>query len=239
MRVRRTLLSLAGTALVLAASASTAAAGNNEPEFDISYNCDGGAIVAVGVNSVTDEEYDLLIGDAVWTNVANEEVSAGPYDNGFVTVEVFEAGTTNEVYSEQVPVGCGEPFVAIDSSCDDGDGAHIFITISDDEGWDYDVYVDDLNDPLDGWQEITDTDLGWDDLGVFPEGEHTVSVVWYQNQTEEYYFQQTIDLSCDDDGGSGAGLPDSGSESTTLMLIAAGLVAVGAGLMVARRARLA
>jgi len=238
MRLRQVLVALsAASTVVLVTSVAPASAGDvYQPVTSFGYYCDPEGYIDIAVSPQNDKSYDLHIGDEEFTDVGDGTQTGGPFADGLVLVQLFDVDQS-VVFELDILVACDEPGVDVKVVCDDEGMGHLLVNIADLEQFDYDVYVDGTQW---GAESITDTDLYYLDLGEYPEGSHTVSVDWLDDETEDFFFEETVTVDCnDDDSGSGAGIPTVGSDTAPLMVVGGLLMVVGAGLLVGRRLRTA
>lgn len=239
MSVSRILRAVAGVAVVavsVVGFGSQALAGS-EPEAEAFAYCSDVSNIRFGLyGSLGTDTFTLFIDDMI--SPADSEAGVGeitlPAGDGEVHhVKVVHQQSGDVLLDTDVAVACLAPFALFDTSCEE-DGAHILVLLADyTKSAIWTVYVD-VEVPVPGFNGVDDTDSQYADLGVFAEGPHQVLA----DALEGGDFIFEVDLECDDDG-SGAGLPDAGSNTTPLTVAAGLFVLVGACLVLARRTRTA
>ena len=238
MRVHRALITALSTVALATIGTATSASAYTPPEVTTEYACDGDAFITV--NMIGNDTYDVYIDG----NLVDEDVTfsqSGPHPDGFrhIVVKLFDSSTV--VYDELFPVSCGDPVTDFDSTCDE-DGNHLLLLIVDNKTTTYDIYVD--GNIVEGMAGREDTH-GYENLGVYPAGPHTIGIDWLDDETKDFYDEATLTLQecgstpTTDGSQSGAGLPTTGSSSGSLALVATLLLAAGATLLVVRRTRTA
>jgi len=236
MRLHRALITTFTAATIAVAGTALPAEAGTGPEVDLEVSCDGNGYISVEVIN-PDGLYDFYFNEII-VNEDTTDSSNGSYEDGLVLVEVFPAGETETPFwSMNVPVACDMPYLDTIAVCVEGEG-HLLMLIAYEYETEIAVYVDDTQTPVPGWDQAEDTNFLYLDLGTYAEGPHAVYADWADYEgSEEWYFQTTVTVACDD-AGSGAGIPPTGG-STSMALIAGLFVAAGAALLVTRRLRTA
>lgn len=119
-----------------------------------------------------------------------------------------------------------DPVVTINSDCG-SEGADISVLIVDGPDERFNIWIGGVLVAND----VNPTPAGFT-FQHYADGDWFVEVDWLDGETTVK--QQLVSLDCES-GGSGAGFPVNGSETTPLILTAAALMALGSGLLMLRR----
>lgn len=188
--------------------------------------------IGVDLESFTyGETFTITIDDAVeYSGVYAEWYEVG-VTSGAHHVRVTSS-TDGIIYDDIVLLACGGPAVAARAECASEGSGELFVKTLAEKEYSFSVSVD--GQPVADWQEVADTSGEWQSLGEFSEGPHTVLIEWLVESEVDGSEEVLVDSDCNDDT-SGTPLPDSGSNSTPLVLAAGLLVAAGLGLLGLRR----
>ena len=237
MKIRHLLL---GITTGLAATVGLVSPAHATPGTSLDVTCspfEGGTIVVSTDDSTGTWNIEVDLEDEF--GVPSGNYSFGPFANGSYEVRVrWSPENSVDVYTVfdgLFTVSC--PEVEFSVACED-DGAHILVDIADEAKDTYDVYVDDLDNPIND-EAIGDTAGTALDLGVFEPGQHSVAVYWLGSDSESfYYLDSKFVVDCSKaDAGSGAGIPPTGSTTTPMMMLAGAFLLLGGGLVLGRRLR--
>lgn len=213
--------------------------------FDIA--CDGAGYVDFSVNVTGDpgESFDITVNGELFGGSpyapGSYDLSLDGVDDGIYEIELTDHATGDFLDRLEFGVTCDGPIIVTGSECRTGPGLDgnysVYYQIFDDSKSTFDVYID---------GELVDANLTGAPDGatygdeLYPAGhEALVEVYWSDSDSEGPYFTATVvELCAEDDGtDSGAGLPDSGSNTTPLLLVATGLTLGGIALLGTRRTR--
>ena len=183
------------------------------------------------VNSA--ERFNIsLDGQAKFTNAFWGEYTVVTTAGAHHLVVTNNSGAT--VYDDYLLFACNGPLAVAKSACVDGH-EQISLKTAEQIPYSWNVSVDGTAVP--SWQDVPSTDGDWAVLGTFAAGQHTVLVEW--NHVEAADGSQELIVTSDClDSGSGAGLPQGGSETTPMLITAGLLILAGFGLVSLRRPRL-
>ena len=228
MSIRRAIVAASiGLVAVAAGLFATPARAADDPTVSASFEeCDGGGMIAVSISG-TESNVIVELGGVGFTLPAGE-YSLGPWGDGEYAV-VFKYTYDGEPFvTANVTVNC-EPGVELSAVCD-SPAEGIGIALTDESGSTYSVAIDDELVA----EGITDT--GGSDVvyGPYADGEHLVELFWAGYEEDDPFASLTIDKNCAGVGSAGA-IPETGSSSLVLALIAGLLVAAGSAVMLLRR----
>lgn len=197
--ITRAVLATAITSLtMLGASALPAAAGTVTSTVDVFWSCDGSAYVDVEIQSSNSDTFDIAIdGTTVETDVTEGYYELDPVPAGWTQVTVtIHGGIT--IFDQSVPLACDEPLVTAVVTCSGGAGL-LDVFIADGNDFEFDVFVDDLGNPVvDGDGLVADKSNALS-LAVTPlsEGDHNVVINGTDPNTgDEFHFEKTVTVSC-------------------------------------------
>ncbi len=194
--------------------------------------------VLLGVGGETGQEFDLHVGNIDFgTHAAGSGVASNVGADGAYHVVAYVADTQTIAYETTVYVACEFPYITFNGECQD-DGGHLVLLIAQNQGYTFNVYVDD--ELVDGFEHITDTEGQYADLGHFANGQHSVDIRWFDGEIDIDDTGHDVTLDCaGGDAGSGAGIPDTGADTAPLLAIGGVAIALGAVLLSVRRIRTA
>lgn len=147
---------------------------------------------------------------------------------------VVTSSTHGVIFDDDILLACENPVATARATCEAGVGTLWFKSLANATGYSFFVSAD--GQPIAEWQDAGDTEGQWVSLGEFAEGDHNVFIQWYHVEAPDDSAQLVITVGCVDDG-SGTPLPDSGSNTTPIMLLAGGFVLAGSVLLLSRRTR--
>ena len=199
-----------------------------------------GGYITFGLEITTDDESDRFL---IELNGIELEVdvpagvyqfsSAGPFADGVVEMNVTTYPGGDPLMGWDFPVACEGPLIDIETQCDDGETRFLeiaFWSTFDDTA---DIYVDGVLVSEDVQADATDGYLGH---GSYPAGDHLIEIDWLEDKGEEMYYTETVNFGVCPESDSGAGIPDTGSNTAPMLMVAAGLIVCGAALLGTRRA---
>ena len=220
--------------------------------IEMSFDCAdlGTLFVGIGVAGETGDEVDVfvngeLFGDSPY-GPGDLELEVPGLEDGAYEVTIVDHASGEELDSETAAMMCNGPVIAAAADCEENEGVievWIEYDIYDLESSTFDVYVDGelRNDHVSG--DANGQGYGH---GIFEPGEDVlIEVYWNEGESDDPWYSATLSNDCgldldgdpDTDDGAGAGLPDSGSNTTPMMLAAGGLLAAGAAMLGLRRLR--
>lgn len=241
--IRLALIPAAAIALGSFAFVGQASAGTLEDfDYDVYCNDDGGGIdfaVELSSNDPANERFMVEL-DGV---VLDSNLAAGEWifqDNGPLEDGVYQMWVKTDpegviVFGWQFIVSCDGPIVMARTQCDEDDGnqASIAVALWAADLTTFDVFIDGVQ--VDDNQESNDY-VAYQTYGPYPLGDHLVDVYWLGETSEDPYFSATVTEDCVDND-SGAGIPDTGSDTAPLLIGATALTLGGVALLGARRLR--
>lgn len=219
-------VSLGLSALTVGVIAAPAQAAVN-PTAEASATCGeaGGMIDVVIGDGVLIE-----IGIVVW-NLPAGEYFLGPFPDGDYTVLFKLTDEGAPFATDEITIDC-EPEVEVRAVCESPTEG-IGVTITDNANSPDSSYSVSINGSFvaqgtDGGAEVV--------YQPIPDGDYLVEVFWAAEDDEDPFFSEAVNKDCAG-AGSGGGLPDAGSSSLTLTLMAGLLVCIGTAAMLLRRPR--
>lgn len=203
-------------------------------------NCvEDGGYITFGVEITTDDASDRFLielgGYELETDVpagVYQVANAGPFADGVVSMYIKSYPDGVQLFGWQFPVACEGPLVEVATQCDDDTR---FLNIAfwstfDDTA---DIYVDGVIVSEDVEADDTNGYLGH---GSYPAGDHLVEIDWLEDKSDEPYYSETVTFGVCPEADSGAGIPETGSNTAPMLMVAAGLMVCGAALLGTRRA---
>lgn len=233
MQLRRVLA--AASIGVFAAAAGLFAAPVNaaaNPTVDAYFEeCGGdGGYIAISISGTADNVIFELGG--IGFNQPAGQYSLGPWADGVYPVLFKTTFNGAPFFTDSVTIDC-EPGVEVGAVCD-APTEGIGIVLTDDSSSTYSVAIDGTLVA----EGIGDTGGVEVVYGPYADGEHLVEVYWAGYEEDDPFSSHTITKDCAG-VGSGGSIPDTGSSSLTLSMIAGLLVCTGAAALLVRRTRAA
>ena len=207
--------------------------GGQPAVFEVDTYCDGTGYISVEIQSFT---YGELFSITIDGTLYQDEMFSGEHEisgmsDGALHV-VITSTTDGVVYDDVILVACIAPEAAAKATCEAGVGELWFKSLVNTNGYSFFVSVDGVDVGM--WQDAPDTEGLWESLHEFPEGDHTVLIEWTHDEEDDGSDEFLVTVDCVDDT-SGTPLPDSGSNTTPLLLAAGLLVVAGLGMLGLRR----
>ena len=167
-----------------------------------------------------------------WSIAAGNYYDYGPIAEGTYSVEVdswYQDGTVHGVVvnPDAVEVDCA-PGTQTNTDCG-SNGADISVLIVDSATEKFDIFIDGTQVA----EKVNPQPQGFT-FGPYANGTHALRIYWYAEAAN--IVETNILIECvDQTSGSGAGLGNTGSNTTPMALTAMALVMAGAGLLMLRR----
>jgi len=245
-RILAVTVAVAVAASITAATSTPAAAALDTGDILYDISCDGLGYVdfSVDVNGDPGDSFDITVNGGPYSDTPYApgmyELSLDGVEDGVYYIEVTDHATGDWLTSVEFGVSCNGPVFSVGAECLHGEGLDgrygVGYAIYDNDEWTYDVYLDGvlIGDDITGDIE----GAGYESGAHYPAGTGvSFELYWNDESTSEPWYQTILGAACDEDNDSGTGIPDTGSNTMPLLILASGLLLGGFALLGIRRTR--